>query len=170
MGVDERNHLLVRLHEVLVHCVLRGFRRRRGTDVVHALEDHRVLDARVSEDVAVDAAESIGAQTIGENAVAACCEVAEGDVLGRAALLKACEEEVGPAVVLVGCGAAAVGDGVAYDQQAAGGLGCPGFDAREEVPMCCSLRGGICDSNFCGVDSIAKLPPAVGPATGMTGD
>lgn len=105
MCVNESNHLLVRLNKVLVHRVLRGFRRRRSTDVVHALEYHRVLDARVSEHVAVDAAESIGAQTISKNAVATCCEVAEGDVLGRAALLEACEKEVGPAVVLVRCGA-----------------------------------------------------------------
>ena len=168
--MDESDHLLVRLNEILIYSVLRSFRCRRSTNVIHALEDHRVPDARVGEHVAVDAAECIGAQTISKNAITACCKVAEGDVLGRATLLEACEKEVGPAVVLVCCGAAAVGDGVTHNQQAANGLGGPGLDAREEVPMRCTLRGRVCNSDVCGVDSIAKLPPAVRPAAGMTGD
>lgn len=81
MCVDEGNHLLICLNKTLIDCILRSLCSRRGTDIVHAFEDHRILHTRVGEHIAVDAAERIGAQTISEDTVATRCKISERDVL-----------------------------------------------------------------------------------------
>lgn len=117
--VDQRDHLLICLDQVVVDGRLGLGSRCAGTDVIYAFEDHCVLDARVREDVSVNPAKSIRAQAVCENTISAGSQVAEGDVFGGWAALETTEEQVGPAVVLVGCRAAAVGDGVADDEEGA---------------------------------------------------
>lgn len=129
VSMDKSDHLFVRLDEVLIDSVLRVCRCGCSADIVDALKDHGVLHARMGENITVDATESVRAQTVCENAVAACCEVAKGDVLGGTALLKTGEEEIRPAVILIWGRATTVGNGVTHDQHAANGLGRPGFDA-----------------------------------------
>jgi hypothetical protein len=119
MGVDQCRHLAVCLRQRVVHGCLGCGRGGRAANVVDAFENHGVADARVGEHVTVDAAECVRAQTITQDAVTTSCEVAKGDVRGLGRLLKAGEKAVGPAVVLVGCRATAVGDGVANDEEGA---------------------------------------------------
>lgn len=56
------------------------------------------------------------------------------DVAEGGGVLETVEQEIRPAVVGVGVGAAAVGDGVTEDGEAARGERRPGFDSAEEVP------------------------------------
>lgn len=160
VGVDQSDHLLISLREGVVDgglCFLGGC---AGANVVYAFKYHGVADAGVGEDVAVDAAECIGSETVCEDAVSACGKVTEGDVLGSWEGLETAEEEIGPAVVLVGGGATTVGDGVANDEDGCLFRGNPGLDRREEVPMCCRLRIGIRHSNLGCLYCISELEPA----------
>ena len=96
-GVHARDELLVGLDEAVADRLLGGGRGGRGTDVVDAFKDHDVFDPGLGEDVAVDAAEGVGAQTVMEDAVPAGCLVEDGDVGRERVLLHALEDEVGPA-------------------------------------------------------------------------
>ncbi len=86
-------------------------------NVVDALQDDEVLDAGLSEDVAIEAGERIGAGSIVQNAVAADALVEDAEVCGLLVSLQAAGEHVGPARVGVAGAVRAVGDAVAegYD-------------------------------------------------------
>jgi len=94
----------------------------------------------VGEHVSVDAAESVGAEPIVEDAVSACCLVYYGDGGGVFVGLHAGEDQVGPPVIFVVVAAAAVGDAVTYDGEGAVVPGGVDFDCREEVPIAPELR------------------------------
>ena len=163
--VDAVDDLRVRLREAGVHGGLGVGCGRRGTDVVYAFENEDVLHARVGEDVALDSTQGIRSETVSKNAISARSEVRDSNVACAGRFLEACEEEIGPAVVLVGDAAAAVGDGVAEEGERAGGARDPGFDGRDEVPVCCALGFCIRDGErWCG-HGVAELPPASRAAT-----
>ena len=86
-----------------------------AADVVGAFEEDHVLHAFVTEEVTLVAAHRKRAEAAVENAVAAEAEVEHGDIVGARVLEEGTRELVGPAVLSVGGGAAAVGDGVAQD-------------------------------------------------------
>jgi hypothetical protein len=93
--VDPADDLLVRCDDPVAHGLLgRGVRRCRP-NVVYAFEEHGEADARMREDVAVDARERVGTESIGENAIASCCLVGNGNV-GALGLEHAGEKLVGP--------------------------------------------------------------------------
>lgn len=83
--------------------------------------------------------------------------------------MKASKELVRPAVVGVGGGAAAVGDGVADDVEGRGALGLVGLDGGEEVPVVCGLGsgGGL---EVGGGNEVARREPAGGAAARVSGD
>ena len=96
-GVHARNDLLVGLDETVADRLLGGGRGGRGTDVVDAFKDHGVFDPGLGDDVTVNAAEGVGAQTVVEDTVPAGCLVEDGDVGCERVFLHASEDEVGPA-------------------------------------------------------------------------
>lgn len=98
LRVHARDDLLERGDEVAHYLRLRGGVRGRGADVVHALEDDGARDTRLREHVAVDAAKCVGAEAVGEYAVAARGLVEVGDgVVGTSP--EAIVELIGPAIM-----------------------------------------------------------------------
>ena len=85
-----------RRDEAAPHLLLRPRVRRRRPDVVHALEEQRVLGARHAQEVALVALHQRRAQTSREHGVAARRLVDHRDV-GDSALLHLGEHEIGPA-------------------------------------------------------------------------
>jgi len=63
--VDEGHHLFVGLSQALVDLLLCFRRCCCGSNIVYSFENHGVFDTRMGEDVAVDATESVGPETIG---------------------------------------------------------------------------------------------------------
>jgi hypothetical protein len=90
------------------------------TDVIHAFEYHYILYTWLIEGITLVAGHSTRAETLTEDAVSARSLVIHGDVcvVGR---LQTSEEEVGPAVVLVVVGPAAVSYRVADNDKGVGG-------------------------------------------------
>src|SRR5205823_2732097 len=80
--------------------------------------------------------------------------------------LEAVEELVGPAVVLVGDGAAAVGERVAEHDHTGEVVGGQGFRAGQEVPVVDRGRAG----QVRGVELVAVDQVRGGPGAGMRGD
>lgn len=66
-----QDELLVRGDDLVPNRLLRGVRCVRSANVVHTLEDERELDARLREDVTVEAAERVWPEPICEDAVPA---------------------------------------------------------------------------------------------------
>lgn len=103
-------------------------------DVVDALHDDEVLDARLGEDVAVKTGEGGGAGGVVENAVAADAFVEDAEVFGLLVGQEAVGEDVGPAGVGVAGTVGAVSDAIAEGDDG-GGFGVGGdVDSFEEVP------------------------------------
>lgn len=151
---------------------LRGGVVGRDADVVDALEDHGVAHASVGDDVAVETAQGVGAEAVGEDAVAARGLVDDGDVPhgggGGVGGMQAREEAVRPAVVGVGGRAAAVADGIADDGDRRGGaLGDLGLDGADEVPVV--RRGGVAAEVLVG-DAVAGGEEGGGAGAGVAGD
>ena len=65
VGVNEGHHLFICLSQALVHLFLCFRRCRCGSNIVYTFKDHGVFDTRMGEDVAVDATESVGTETVG---------------------------------------------------------------------------------------------------------
>ena len=91
-------------------------------------------------------------------------------MFGSRVLLHAGEEEVRPAVVLVGGGASAVGYGVADDEERTHFWCGPGFDTRDEVPVGYGLLGGVGDGEAGGGDGVARLKPTCCSRARVAGD
>lgn len=134
-----------------------------GADVINAFEDHDIFRARTLERVAGIPGDEGGSETVVEDPVPAGGLVVHRDVEAGGA--EAGDQKVRPAVVRVISARAAVGDGVAEDVECAGGLGRPGFDAGEEVPVHSAPAVDIG-----GVDMIPLLHPGSSPAAGVAGD
>lgn len=77
--VQTRDDLVVGLDDAVAYARLGGGGTRGGADVVDADEEDGPADAGVGEDVPVDAAEAVGAQTVGEDAVPSCGLIEDGD-------------------------------------------------------------------------------------------
>ena len=86
---------------------------RKAAEVVDGLEDNEPANAGRGEHIAIEAGERVGAQAVDEKMIAADAVIEHGDVLCGGGLLQARGEHVGPAVVAVGGGGVAVGDGIA---------------------------------------------------------
>lgn len=83
--------------------------------------------------------------------------------------MKASEKLVRPAVVGIGGGSAAVGDGVAHKVEGGGTLGLVGLDGGEKIPVvsaCYSSGGGQVGSR----NEIARRKPAGCAAAGVSSD
>ena len=72
--------MFVGVDDAVSYGFLGGSIRRGTTNVVYADVDLDVIDARVSEDVAFETGESVGAEAVGENTVTAGGLVGNGDV------------------------------------------------------------------------------------------
>jgi len=79
-SVNPSDDLLKSLNEAVSDDLLCRDSSGLDADVVHTLEYHGVLDARLGEDVAVDAAKCIGSVAICEDAIATGGLVCDGDV------------------------------------------------------------------------------------------
>lgn len=98
-GMYARDDLLESLDQAVADDLL-GLRvRRLVADIVDAFEDHGVLDARLGEDVAVDATHRVRPEAVCEDAVAAGGLVEDADVGGGGVRLHLGQDEVGPAGV-----------------------------------------------------------------------
>jgi len=117
------------------------------------------------EDVAVDAAEGVGAEAIAEDAVSASGFVGDGDVTRPRILEESDGEEICPAIVVVSFRAAAVGDAVADDDDTRGGGGGKDFEGGDEVPV--RGAGGRWIREVCIGDVIAMGEEAGGAAAGV---
>lgn len=168
--VGPGDHLLEDEDDLLADESLRDGVVARGADGVHALEDHRVSDARVGGDVAGEARVCVGTVTVEEEAFAAGSDVAVGDGADgwRGGRLHSIEEEVRPAVVRVGVAAAAFGDAVADDHEGGLRFGDPGFYGGEEVPVCHRLGVWTCDVG--GGDLVAERVEDVGSTARVAGN
>lgn len=144
-AVRAQRELGVRGDERVADGALRGRAVRRRADVVDALEDDGVPDARLGQDVAVEARQRVRPQAVGEHAVAAGGLVADGEggkerVVGA---LQAREQRVRPPVVAVGRAAPPVGDAVADEgERAAAGGWRPRVQRADEVPVRDAGGGG----------------------------
>lgn len=78
--MDPGDDLLVRGDEPVANEGLSCGRSGRCTDIVNTFEKHGVGNARVGEDVAIDATECIGPETVVQDAVSARGLVEDGDV------------------------------------------------------------------------------------------
>src|SRR5450432_1495310 len=83
-----------------------------SAEIVHALEDDDPLRTRWSQDIAIEARQRIRPQAIGQQMIAADALVRHSNVAGMRRALQTLPQYVRPAVVSVGCGAVAVGDGI----------------------------------------------------------
>lgn len=81
-GVDTGDDLLEGSDEAVADVLLGCGGVVCDTDVVDAFEDHRVLDAGLCEDVAVDTADRIRSESVGEDAVTTGSLVQNSDVGG----------------------------------------------------------------------------------------
>lgn len=134
-GMNPGDHLLVCLYEAVVHNCLRIRRGRRRSDVVDSLEDHRVPNPGMRQDVPVHPSQCIWPQPVYQDAVAARRLVHNCNGIRARILLQPREKEIGPSVVLVCLAAASVGDAVTYKRQRSiRGWG-PGLHGRDKVPM-----------------------------------
>lgn len=91
------NDLLVGLNEAVADSLLGCGRGRGGTNVIDAFKDHDVFDSRLGENVTVDAAEGVGAETVIEDTVPTRSLVEDGDVGREQVFLHASEHKVRPA-------------------------------------------------------------------------
>lgn len=64
VGVDKGDHLLVRLSQSLINLLLRFGCCRCTSDIIYTLEDHGILYTRMRQDVAINTAERVGAETV----------------------------------------------------------------------------------------------------------
>lgn len=114
-----RDHLFVCLDDPIARLRLRGDFVGRRANVVDALEHHGVLDAAVRQHVAVNAAQSIGTQTVVEDPVTACRLVDDADVLRGTLAAHASVQQVRPASVGVVVAASSIGNGVTNNGKSA---------------------------------------------------
>ena len=106
-----------------------------AADVVNAFEDDEVLDAVLGDDVAVQASDGVGSRAVIEEAVSADAFINDGKIRGLLVGLEPLGEIVGPAMIGVGRGGGAVGDGVAEGDNGCGiFVGGAHVDAFDEAP------------------------------------
>lgn len=67
------------------------------SNIVHTLEYEDIFNTRVSEYVAVEAAENVGTKSVCENAVAARCLIEDGNGSSSRVGLEAGKQKIGPA-------------------------------------------------------------------------
>jgi len=134
-------------------------------EVVDALEDDQIADAGLGEHVAVEAGEDVGAEAVGEQVVAADALVEDAEGSGGGRGLKPLGEDVGPAIVAVGGGSVAVGDGVAEGYDGGCVLRGGDIDCGDLVPVVHLLRGRqVCRRDLIAVDVVGR-----GAGAGMAG-
>ena len=145
-----RDELLHRPDDLVTNCLLCSFRRSSNSNVVHALEEERVADAGLGEDVAVKAPERVRTEAVREDAVPArgLVRKCEGtDERRRAGVggVRTRKDKVWPAVVRVVVRAAPVGDAVADKRDRADLFWDPCVERADEVP---AGRDGTNTSSF----------------------
>ena len=148
-AADDFDAVIVGAEDHLLHCadeVVGGDGRGVGggssgsgwaagrVHVVNAFEDEEVLDARLGDDIAVEAGECADAGAVGENLVTGDALIDDGDFGGGGIGYEALGEDAGPTAVSVGRGGGAVGDGVAEGDDGGGFGGGLDVDAGDPVP------------------------------------
>lgn len=91
--------------------------------------------AGLGKDIAVEPRKCIGADTVGEQAVATDSLVQHADVMSGAVSLHSFRKNIGPAVVAIGCRCVSVGYGISQDHDRISAFGCDHVDARYLIPV-----------------------------------
>jgi hypothetical protein len=150
MSVGAFDELLVGGDEAVYEVgVVRGghfSRAGESAEIVYALEDDDPADSGRSEDVTIEAGESIGAEAVDEEMVAADALIGDGDVSRFWSGLQPRGKDVGPSIVAIGGRAMAVGDGVSQcDNGSCTGNGLH-INSRHNVPVVDLSGVGECGS------------------------
>jgi len=134
-------------------------------DIVDAFEKDEVADTCGSENIGVKTRESVGAEAIEEQSIAADALIDNGNGLRCGIGLEALGEQVRPAIVTVGGGAMSVGDGISEYDDGGGLRSGDNVDGGDEVPMFDFFRRG----EFGRCNKIPMSEEGSSAGTGMTG-
>ncbi len=132
MGVRLFDDLAVGRDEVLSGEAFAGGS-KAVADVIDAFENHQPLDARLAEDVAVEAGQGARACAVMQHAVAANALIRDAEVGSLLLGGEAGGQQGGPGVIGLGGGAGAVSDGIAEGHDGAGGGGRIHVDGGQPV-------------------------------------
>ena len=131
--------LLVRLADDLlidIDDALGGLHTVSGTaQVVHRLEQDDPFHTLLPQQVTLVAARCSGTQTSAQHAVAADAHIEHAHLTGRFVVQQTAREHIGPAVLLIGRRATAVGDGVAQNGHSTSLLGSLHLERQDVIPM-----------------------------------
>ena len=131
--------LLVRLTDDLlidIDDALGSLHTVSGTaQVIDRLEQDDPFHTLLPQQVTLVAARCSGAQASAQHAVAADAHIEHAHLTGRLVVQQTAREHIGPAVLLIGGRATAVGDGVAQNRHSTSLLGSLHLERQDVIPM-----------------------------------